>query len=137
VWNGRKWTSQTMDAPKSTDGAQFAAVSCATGDACLAIGVVFTRSNTRQVGEAWNGKAWRITRIPYHNRVGELSALSCSSRTSCWTVGDYSNRALTGFWNGHDWNMLPYPSPAHPGFLTAVSCPTRKACTAVGTVLSR
>ncbi len=70
---------------------------------------------------------------------GQLSAVSCTSRTSCTAVGSYTNSAgfalaLAEHWNGARWSIQQTPNPAGATStsLLGVSCTSKSACSAVG-----
>src|SRR6266568_6031075 len=57
VWNGTAWTIKTMPSPPgTTPGAD--GVSCATAQACIAVGNVVSNGHNNAFSEAWNGTAW-------------------------------------------------------------------------------
>jgi hypothetical protein len=63
-----------------------------------------------------------------------LSAVSCTSPTSCIAVGDSDTGALTEQWNGTAWAMIAMPPLQNTdgGELFGISCPKSTDCTAVG-----
>jgi hypothetical protein len=64
-WNGRTWTIKALLAPSGDSYAVLAGVSCASPNACLAVG---TGSDGGQaetaVDETWNGTKWRLVPAP-------------------------------------------------------------------------
>jgi hypothetical protein len=96
------------------------------------------------LAESWNGSAWAIqpTPDPSATQGSTLSAVSCTSATSCTAVGQYQSSNVTNFgalqtlaevWDGTTWSLesAPNPSPAHD-LLSGVSCGASQVCTAVG-----
>jgi hypothetical protein len=86
---------------------------------------------------------WAIQAVPVvpgpTGTSGQLSAVSCTSRTSCTAVGSYTNSAavtlaLAERWNGARWSIQQTPDPAGATgtSLSGVSCTSTNACTAVG-----
>ena len=74
---------------------------------------------------------------------GQLSAVSCTSRTSCVAVGSYTNSGvalpLAERWNGARWSIqqTPIPAGANGASLLGVSCTSKNACIAVGSYTIR
>jgi len=86
-WAGRSWSMQStprIPAPTLDD------VSCASPDACTAIGSSGLPSSTgaRPLVERWDGTRWSIQRP-----AGPADAVSCPSTTGCIAVGT----SLSGF----------------------------------------
>jgi hypothetical protein len=81
--------------------------------------------------------AWSIMSTPNPTGGGGLSAISCTSASSCTAVGSNSSAAratLAEHWNGTTWAIqaTPNPSGAEESKLFGVSCASASACTAVG-----
>ena len=141
AWNGTSWTDQTM--PTS-----LSAVSCTAASSCEAVGQIPDQSGQLStLAESWNGSAWTTqpTPNPSATQGSALSAVSCTSATSCTAVGQYQSSNVTNFgalqtlvevWDGTTWSLrsTPSPSPAH-NLLSGVSCGTSHVCTAVGQAL--
>ncbi|HUD37619.1 MAG TPA: hypothetical protein VMR14_12010 [Streptosporangiaceae bacterium] len=113
------------------------AVSCASPQACVAIGTFQTATAFESFAETWSGGTWSSESTP-KPKVTNLAAVSCTAATSCTAVGDIVTNGipltLAEHWNGITWarQHTPNPAKAARSFLTAVSCPSRGACTAVG-----
>jgi hypothetical protein len=132
-WNGTRWSIQAIPAPAPALGsdAQFSAVSCASANACTAVGsYTTTSSQSAPLAAAWDGTRWSLQTVPDPAGPGELLAVSCASPRACTAVGDYG----TDVWNGTSWRYLPISEPAgtQSATLSAVSCTAPDACTAVG-----
>jgi len=142
AWNGTSWTDQT------TAGAavSLAAVSCTAASSCTAVGhAVAQNGQLITLAESWDGSAWTIqpTPNPSASQQGSLlSAVSCTSATSCTAAGQYQSGSVTNFgalqtlvevWDGTTWSLrsAPNPSPAED-LLSGVSCGASQVCTAVG-----
>ena len=93
------------------------------------------------LAERWDGASWTLQATPYPvgAEQGRLTAVSCTSDTSCLAVGWYQDSGgdvdtLAEDWDGTSWSMQSTPDP--PGgsqpMLTSVSCGSPTTCTAVG-----
>lgn len=66
-----------------------------------------------------------------------MSAISCSSASWCFALGEYPNRrrssslVLADRWDGRSWRQVHPPSPRNPTVLGA-SCASRRSCVMVG-----
>jgi hypothetical protein len=92
--------------------------------------------------EAAAASSWSVEALPAPAVVhdGELSGVSCPSRTFCFAVGSYTDSsgntgALVERWNGSRWTVQPTPN-ARGATLAAVSCTSRTFCMALGTAAS-
>ena len=69
-WNGRRWTIQAIPNPAGANptGAQDSGlngVSCASAQACVAVGSGYDRAGTEvTLAERWNGRRWTIQATP-------------------------------------------------------------------------
>src|SRR5205823_12264314 len=71
-----------------------------------------------------------------------LSAVTCTSASDCWAVGDYVIPNCNGFysstlvehWNGAAWSIIPSPnaSTTQDNQLRGVTCTSASDCWAVG-----
>lgn len=140
-WNGKTWRIQPAAKPEGATGSGFFGVSCASANACTAVGST-TRNGGRSsmnLAEAWNGTGWRVQAVPTPEGATDsaLYAVSCTSRRACTAVGHYGNaaglvRAVVERMNGKAWSVQPIPRPSKLTWLYGVSCSTARACTAVG-----
>jgi hypothetical protein len=143
AWNGRTWTIEPTPNPNGSRESSLSAVSCSSANACTAVGT-YKSSDTarasRTLVEAWDGKRWAIETSPNQNpaQVAQLSAVSCTSPSTCTAVGTYvigaDSHMLVEAWNGKKWAIETTPNPigAQETVLSAVSCTSTAACTAVG-----
>ncbi len=137
-WNGTTWSLQTTPNPKAKDNAQFAAVSCATSSACLAVGYDYYEG--RGVAEFWNGKEWTLHKGSLDRRP---TAVSCGSASACLAVGVKNGTSpLAEVWEGEggSWwegsELAPKTPEGGWGLtLEGVSCTAATTCTAVGSYL--
>jgi alpha-tubulin suppressor-like RCC1 family protein len=119
-WNGHKWS--VVPAPEPDGTGAFASniltgVNCSSPDNCWAVGYIGNLDLVAPIlNEAlhWNGKHWSTASVP--DPVGHadddhsfLYGIRCTSRTSCWAVGQA--RPATGtfrnqlmHWNGATWS---------------------------------
>lgn len=147
IWNGTKWTIQTLPASGGEYSVLFDA-SCTSASACTASGRYSTTSGpneTKAYVEKWNGSKWSVEATPSvaGNRWMEPTAVSCLSSGECTTVGYYGNGepiwasswgSFAQQFNGSKWTAqaLPAPPGAHESRMMDVSCTSSSACTAAG-----
>lgn len=135
-WNGASWRLQRAPTPRTHKFAQFNAVSCASGSACMAVGI----SAAGIFSESSRSGTWTLRKIslPSGGRDGYLGGVSCTSSTACTAVGDYDNGrrvvALAERWNGRRWTRerTAAPSDGQSAFFQSVSCAGPKNCVAAG-----
>jgi hypothetical protein len=134
-WNGTSWQIQPAATPEGATSTSLFAVSCASANACIAVGnASFTAGKSSVfLAEAWNGRSWRVQAIPTPKgaAAGALYAVSCTSPSACTAAGDYGN-AVAERWNGKTWRIQAVPRPAKLTRFFGVSCSAARACTAVG-----
>jgi DNA-binding beta-propeller fold protein YncE len=89
-WNGTQWSIQTTPDPAGAKQSPLNGVSCATTEACTAVGDYESSSDVYwSLVEHWNGIEWLIQTTPSGEHEGSiLEAVSCPSRTACAAVGD-------------------------------------------------
>jgi len=146
-WNGTSWAIQPVPGPAGFPEAGFFAISCASAQACTAVGARSSSAGaTTPLAERWNGTSWAIQ--PVSGSAGslasELLAVSCPTATACTAGGSEINSAQTPVplaegWNGTKWRVQPVPSPAGAigaGF-SGLSCSSPAACTAAGSYGNR
>ena len=137
-WNGTNWRVQATPNPAGATDSSLHSVSCASADACTAVGYYANRAGVYlTLAERWNGVSWRVQPTPNPGRSPSLNAISCTSARACTAVGlDISAKGpvpLAERWNGVSWRVQPIPNPAGAETkIFAVSCRAANACTAVG-----
>lgn len=149
-WDGTQWTSMPLSLP----AVMVHALTCLSDRDCWAVGY---RTGARAVNLAvhWNGVTWSAVPAPnpkhYTSRAPhgslELNAVACTSRTNCWSVGDYraNTQSYRGHWldqilrwNGIAWSQVPVPQPGHHAAgastlqLESLACAGSSVCWAVG-----
>jgi hypothetical protein len=93
--NGRRWSTQRALYPAGATGVQFAGASCPSSSACTAVGSFGDISGFDEpLAERWDGTSWAIEPIasPAGAVSASLSAVSCSSTTTCMAVGTLVSR---------------------------------------------
>jgi hypothetical protein len=110
--------------------------------ACAAVGCVALALWLAGAGQAV-ASGWAIQAVPVlpgpTGSSGQLSAVSCASRSSCTAVGIYTDSAgvtlpLAERWTGVRWRIqqMPLPAGEQGATLLGVACTSEIACTAVG-----
>jgi hypothetical protein len=132
-------------ATASTLMLQLNGVSCVSVTFCAGVGEQGDRAHLARgdvpLTMIWNGAHWRKTATPLPKGwpEGQLGGVSCTSRSYCIAIGDYSKgftiNPLVETWNGRNWRATELPRPAGKFrvFEGAVSCPAAHRCVAVGT----
>ena len=132
-WNGTSWAPEATPNPSGATANELVAISCATEQACVAVGFQWKASDVSQpLVQRWDGRGWRVDSTP-RLQGSSLSAVSCSAPDDCLAVGSYADAAgnlaaLAEHWNGASWQVEPVPAPASStaaGF-TGVSCTTAR-----------
>jgi hypothetical protein len=115
-WNGHHWTpvpSPSLGASDTLNG--LAATSA--GNA-WAVGVFIKNNRDRTFILRWNGSRWLQVASP--NPPGnfgvELRAVTATSASDAWAVGNFANsagreRTLILHWNGRQWTQVASPNP--------------------------
>src|ERR1019366_5948580 len=140
--NGTGWRILRTPHPAGAKGAALGGVSCAAGNACIAVGSYTNKVKIQvMLAERWNGAGWRILRTPRPAgaKGAALGGVSCAAGNACIAVGSYTNKVkiqvmLAERWNGAGWRILrtPRPAGAKGAALGGVSCAAGNACIAVG-----
>jgi hypothetical protein len=118
-WNGTAWKAQKSPDPggSSQDNELFGVAATSSKNA-WAVGEYHKGAAYQTLIEHWNGKAWKVQPTPdpggSHKNNG-FNAVTATSPTNAWAVGDYSNgtarQTLIAHWNGSSWKRVPSPSP--------------------------
>ncbi len=141
-WNGTEWSLQLPANPSGAQESTLKGVSCTSATACTSVGHYLNNQGitTSQV-QRWNGTEWSIQTTSNQSGLAKnlLNDVSCSSSTSCVSVGWYVNNSgiytvAADTWNGAEWAIHnpPAPSGATLSSLVSVSCSSSTACTGVG-----
>jgi subtilisin family serine protease len=146
-WNGSSWSVVSSPNPGGETYAKLRGVSCLSSSSCIAVGVSYagglmpTKEST--LAESWNGSEWTLqtTPNPEGKPFSPLTAVSCSSTTSCAAVGkarpesaETNMVALAERWNGSSWSLqsAANPEPQSENELGDISCASSTMCMAVG-----
>ncbi len=115
MWNGSSWILQTLPIPSGTipDMAYLNGVYAASGTSAMAVGTATSPTRNITLAEVWNGSSWNLTTTPNQGvSYNELAAVSGSSPSSIWAVGNYGDSAnnwdpniLAEYWNGTSWSI--------------------------------
>jgi hypothetical protein len=98
AWNGSAWSLESTPEPSGSANDQLLGVSCAAASACTSVGGYDDITNRGvTLAEAWSGTSWTVQPTP--NAAGAqgnlLSAVSCTSPTSCMAAGGYGGDGST------------------------------------------
>lgn len=88
-WNGSSWASTGAVLPGDSQSGETGYVSCASADACEAVGDANSASDPN-LAEGWNGSAWSVQSTPNPSGTMEtgFGGVSCSSSIACVAVGE-------------------------------------------------
>jgi hypothetical protein len=146
-WNGTAWSLQSAPSPAGAYQTSFTGVSCATADACEAVGYYqLTAQSEPQtaLAEGWNGSSWTAQQaaMPAAAVANSLNAVSCTSSAFCEAVGTATDSSgyiisLAEGWNGTSWTIQATPDPVEAtsgarADMHGVSCVSATFCEAVG-----
>jgi hypothetical protein len=141
-WNGSSWKQQATAAPSGAENGVLDGVSCTSQASCTAVGVsTGTGPSAGPLAETWDGSTWALLApaAPSGEGSSQLTAVSCTSATSCTAVGfsvstsDATTQTLAEYWDGSTWTVQPTPNPStSSNQLLGVSCTSVNRCTAVG-----
>ncbi|HEY7829051.1 MAG TPA: hypothetical protein VIC06_00620 [Solirubrobacteraceae bacterium] len=111
-WNGKAWSLQETPNPKDAKVSSLSSVSCATAEACTAVGsYTHGASITATLAESWNGKAWSLQEPPNPKeaKASNFTGVSCTSAEACLAVGSSTSglgtEILSETWNGKEWKI--------------------------------
>ena len=148
-WDGTRWSIRSSPDTKGPHGdnvIELRSVSCSSAASCNAVGnsIEISLSNdladrapTASVAEHWNGTSWSAVAGPKGvpasrqgpAQLGQLSAVSCPTASSCAAVG---NSALAEHYDGRSWSIAPVAATSSFSELVSISCRSATNCFAVG-----
>lgn len=147
VWRAGRWRATRVPFPRGTSFPQLTNVACATVRRCLAIGranLPPPDGNLAGFADGWNGRSWRLLRVPVPPSALEpvdLEGVSCPSSGPCLVVGEYgidtpaggTDLAFAATWDGGSrLREVRAPRPGSSSGLGWVSCPAASRCVAAG-----
>ncbi len=146
-WNGSEWQTTTVPKPEGATSLTLEGISCASTNACLAVGF-YSNGTNQPLAEYWNGSKWTAGKGPLPSGANKatLYSVSCGASGDCWTYGvtqvtvaeQNEGKMAASFlsrWNGTQWQAtttVPKPEGATSLSLEAISCVSTSACVAVG-----
>jgi hypothetical protein len=133
-WNGRTW-SRSLVGPGYLIG-----VAGSSARNAWAVGGTSWFSPNQTFAEHWNGKKWTHVRTPSPAGGGDFNAVTVSSPSSAWAVGETgpgpgipsATAPLIEHWNGKAWTIQRFRIPADGGHLSAVAATSSRDAWAVG-----
>ncbi|MDA8400564.1 MAG: hypothetical protein M0008_11070 [Actinomycetota bacterium] len=144
-WNGTSWVIQTSPNTSTSQDNFLYGVSCASSTSCEAVGDYIDSSGVYQtLIEYWNGTSWVTQTSPNTSTSlnNFLYGVSCSSSSSCMTVGGYvdssgATETLAESRNGTSWSIPTTPNPSSTmNALNGVTCASSASCLATGFEMS-
>jgi hypothetical protein len=143
---GRPALAQPSGADAAPTYSVLIGVSCPSRTDCWAVGDSEINKVTRSQILHFNGEKWSAVPAPSPggtaaDDTSTLSAVRCTSTTSCWAVGNYdkNDAVLTQalHWNGRKWSQARTPIPGGTRHgdgsdLFAIACTSAFSCWADG-----
>ncbi len=134
-WNGTEWAIQSTPTLTGAKQSELQGVSCASTEACVAVGGATVTAGKVGLSERWNGKEWSSTEIA---AVADLEGVSCTTSEACTAVKGLAAER----WNGKEWTLQSLPNPIGAresdrygsSGVNAVSCSAAAQCVAVGSL---
>ena len=111
-WNGAAWAIRRTPNPSGTGYNALSAVSCASAEACTAVGNV---NGGIPFAESWKGGGWKIESMPEPTSVepdSEFNGVSCPSSSACAAVGNDGTATLAETWRANIWVIDATSNPA-------------------------
>jgi hypothetical protein len=145
AWNGAKWKSVVIHAPKGTSFDGLSGVSCKSATYCLVMGddTVNASGDSRAFAVIWNGSAVSaapLPPVPAGVTDTALTGVSCVAVKSCVAAGvsetngisvgtSGAPKVVVETWNGMRWSLHAYPvaNSLMPS-VTGLSCVSLTHC---------
>ena len=141
-WNGAGWAR--VPSPTPPHMVFLTDVSCTTGNFCFAVGSYRQNGSYAPFGLRWTGSTFTLltTAVPSGTENDGFVSVSCTSPSSCFTVGATNQNNGNGHpwvkrWDGTRWKSVASPAVGNVSGLFDVSCPSPKMCMAVGLSVSQ
>jgi hypothetical protein len=148
TWDRGRWRTLRPVIPRHSVDSEFTEVACATPTRCLAIGDYDVNPDPDpppSLVEAWNGRSWRILKVPMPpgrlSGAAELLGVGCPPSGPCMVVGTYNTdqwepggvqRSYAAVWGTAGLRELSPPSRGPGSNLAAVACGAARDCVALG-----
>jgi hypothetical protein len=143
-WDGRTWSVLRSIQDPPGDISDLYAVSCASADACTAVGTTLLKlGGNVTLAESWNGTTWSLRPTPaMTSQYYVLDGVSCVSADACLAVGtrrnvDGTDHSLAESWNGTQWSVVRTRHIGPFDGFGAVSCFSASRCTAVSSYATK
>jgi len=145
-WNGKNWSRMAAAWPHGATGGYLTGVSCRPSKTCVAVGFANVGKGLVTVTEAWSGKGWALSSVPWPRGTAnpELTGVSCAAANRCVAVAAInqnlaanSNQGTAGAatWNGKAWTVTtPTPAKGKASLFNGVTCLSTTSCVAVGQI---
>lgn len=137
-WNGKAWKVQKSPDPSTSSYNELYSVAADSPSDAWAVGEYKQGSVYKALLEHWNGKSWKVQKIPTPSTGdNELFGVAATSPSDAWAVGEYEkgsvSKALVEHWNGKQWKVQKSPDVAgSQNILDAVSARSSSDAWAVG-----
>ncbi len=146
-WNGTSWKQVPSPNPGGNDETDIFGIRAVSATDIWAVGTYLTPDNPyRTLILHWDGTAWKQVPSPSpagtsSGDVNQLLAVTASSATSAWAVGDYGARGsvtktLVLHWNGTSWRRVASPNPGSAGNMLRGVAASSASAWAAGTYKS-
>jgi hypothetical protein len=136
-WDGTQWT--TVPSPSGANDTELFAVTATSPTSAWAVGLSDDSTGlTQPLIERWNGTVWSVVPNPaLSNEFGELRAVTATSTSNAWAVGDFDNAngaevTVTEHWDGKAWSVVPSANPGVLDQLNGVMATSTSNAWAVG-----
>lgn len=92
LWNGKKWSPQQTVTPSGATGSVLSAVSCTSGNACVAVGTEVGRPD-QAIAQTWTGRRWvaHAIEVPSGSTDTALRSVSCNTAIACMAAGSFDD----------------------------------------------
>ncbi len=130
--SAENWSALSIPSPSGATNPSLSRVSCASADACTAIGNYVVGGFLTGFVERWDGTSWSLQATPALAGPAQFTDVSCPSTSFCMLVARSSQGALAEDWNGRSWRLQRPRAESSVSELWGVSCTSATACTAVG-----
>ena len=146
-WDGHNWQGGIHPTNQGSGGDVLDAIACASASYCWAVGYYYTTSggSAQDLFLNFDGTTWTSSAVSAANdnspseNSNLLSAVSCTSDSSCWAAGSYVagevSATLVDAWDGTSWSLVantPNGGTDENSELLGVACADSGDCAAVG-----